>query len=210
MGIVIQAITIPFSLLGIAFGSLIAFMVFLSFPLLGNEKIHPTKAEMRTVNLETAMVVRSIQHLSWKSGNLPPSGEEVVVLVVGYDNCLFRERLSYLIQESEATIEGRAIKIESCGSLDEASKIVRQEKRIMFTILLRSVSEQWKANEFPYRDGLVVFGQGSSYLRRGLGMSSVVQNNRLRLSLNLRKLNKFNVVVDKSLLSTKQLIAIGG
>ena len=210
MGIVIKAITMPFSLFRIAFGSIIASMVFLSFPLSGNEKMHPTKAEMRTVNLETAMVVRSIQHLSWMSGNLPPSGEEVVVLVVGYDNCLFRERLSYLIQESEATIEGRTIKIESCESLDEASKIVRQEKRIMFTILLRSVSEQWKVNEFLNRDGLVVFGQGRSYLRRGLGMSSVVQNNRLRLSLNLRKLNKANVGVDKSLLSTKQLIAIGG
>jgi hypothetical protein len=210
MGIVIKAITIPFSLLGIAFGSLIASMVFLSFPLLGNEKMQPTKAEMSTVNLETAMVVRSIQHLSWKSGNLPPSGEEVVVLVVGYDNCHFRERLSYLIQESEATIEGRTIKIESCESLDEASKVVRQENRIMFTILLRSVSKQWEASEFSNRDGLVVYGQGSSYLRRGLDMSSVVQNNRLRLSLNLRKLNKANVGVDKSLLSTKQLIAIGG
>ena len=131
-------------------------------------------------------------------------------MVVGYDNCLFRERLSYLIQESEATIEGRAIKIESCESLDEASKVVRQENRIMFTILLRSVSKQWEASEFSNRDGLVVYGQGSSYLRRGLGMSSVVQNNRLRLSLNLRKLNKANVGVDKSLLSTKQLIAIGG
>ena len=65
MGIVIKAITIPFSLFGIAFGSIIASMVFLSFPLLGNEKMQPTKAEMRTVNLETAMVVLSIQHLSW-------------------------------------------------------------------------------------------------------------------------------------------------
>ena len=210
MGIVIKAITIPFSLFGIALGSIIASMVFLSFPLLGNEKMQPTKAEMRTVNLETAMVVRSIQHLSWKSGNLPSSGEEVVVLVVGYDNCLFRERLSYLIQESETTIEGRTIKIESCESLDEASKVLRQENRIMFTILLRSVSKQWEASEFSNRDGLVVYGQGNSYLRRGLGMSSVVQNNRLRLSLNLKKLNKANVGVDKSLLSTKQLIPIGG
>ena len=74
----------------------------------------------------------------------------------------------------------------------------------MFTILLRSVSKQWEASEFSNRDGLVVYGQGNSYLRRGLGMSSVVQNNRLRLSLNLKKLNKANVGVDKSLLSTKQ------
>ena len=148
MGIVRKAITIPFSLLGIVWWTHLISMVFSSFPLLGNEKMQPTEAEMRTVNLETAMVVRSIQHLSWKFGNLPPSGEEIVFLVVGYDNCLFRERLWYLIQESEATIEGRAIKIESCGSLEEASKIVRQEKRIMFTILLRSVSEQWKTNKF--------------------------------------------------------------
>ena len=134
MGIVRKAITIPFSLLGIVWWTHLISMVLSSFPLLGNEKMQPTKAVMRTVNLETAMVVRSIQHLSWKSGNLPPSGEEVVVLVVGYDNCLFQERLSYLVQESEANIEGRVIKIESCGSLDEASKIVRQEKRIMLTL----------------------------------------------------------------------------
>ena len=210
MGIVSKAITIPFSLLGIVWWSLIISMVSSSFPLLGNEKMQPTKAEIRTVNLEVAMVVRSIQHLSWKSANLPPSGEEIVVLVVGYDNCLFRERLLYLIKESDATIEGWAIKIESCEFLEEASKIVHQEKRIMFTILLRSVSEQWKANEFLNREGLVVFGQGSSYLRRGLGMSSIIQNNRLRVSLNLRKLKKVNVGVDKRLLSIKQIISIGG
>jgi len=73
MGIVRKAITIPFSLLGIVWWTHLISMVFSSFPLLGNEKMQPTKAEMRTVNLETAMVVRSIQHLSWKSGNLPLS-----------------------------------------------------------------------------------------------------------------------------------------
>ena len=74
------------------------------------------------VNLETAIVVRSMDNLSWQTENLPPVTDHVLILVVGYDNCLFRERLAYLTEESKATIQGRSVRIESCLTLEEASK----------------------------------------------------------------------------------------
>ena len=43
------------------------------------------------VNLETAIVVRSMDNLSWQTENLPPVTDPVVILVVGHDNCLFEK-----------------------------------------------------------------------------------------------------------------------
>ena len=157
------------------------------------------------VNLETAIVVRSMENLSWQTENLPLVSDPMVILVVGYDNCLFRERLAYLTEESNATIQGRSIRIESCRTLEEASKSVFEEKRIILVILFDSVSHQWDMNGFPMRKGLVVFGQSKTYLRRGLTMSSIIRNNRLKVSVNLSKLKRVNVQASDHLLSTSQI-----
>ena len=171
----------------------------------GNDEMKPTRAELRMVNLETAIVVRSMENLSWQTENLPLVSDPVVILVVGYDNCLFRERLAYLTEESNATIQGRSIRIESCRTLEEASKSVFEEKRIILVILFDSVSHQWDMNGFPMRKGLVVFGQSKTYLRRGLTMSSIIRNNRLKVSVNLSKLKRVNVQASDHLLSTSQI-----
>tara|TARA_B100000212_G_scaffold308674_1_gene258559 strand:- start:77 stop:709 length:633 start_codon:yes stop_codon:yes gene_type:complete len=195
LGIVLFAITILVNLTGLS--------------LRGNDTVKPTRAELRKVNLETAILVRSMDNLSWQTENLPPVTDHVIILVVGHDNCLFRERLAYLAEESNATIQGRSVRIESCRTLQEASKSVVEEKRIIFVVLLDSVSHQWDMNGFPIRKGLVVFGQGNSYLRRGLIMSSIIKNNRLKVSVNLSKLKRVNVQASDELLSTSQIFTQG-
>ena len=141
----------------------------------------PSKADLRVVNLEAAIVVRSIQHFSWQPEHLPPVDQEVVLLVVGSDNCLFTERLSFLIDLSEAKVQGRRIKVKTSESFEDAAKLSRQDKQIIYIVALKTVSDHWDTSKLAKRGGLIAFGQGDSYLKRGLAMSSVVQNNRLRV-----------------------------
>ena len=48
----------------------------------GNDVMKPTRAELRMVNLETAIVVRSMENLSWQTENLPLVSDPVVILVL--------------------------------------------------------------------------------------------------------------------------------
>ena len=166
----------------------------------------PSKADLRVVNLEAAIVVRSIQHFSWQPEHLPPVDQEVVLLVVGSDNCLFTERLSFLIDLSEAKVQGRRIKVKTSESFEDAAKLSRQDKQIIYIVALKTVSDHWDTSKLAKRGGLIAFGQGDSYLKRGLAMSSVVQNNRLRVSVNLRKLKQKAIKVDDNLLSNRQIL----
>ena len=65
-----------------------------------------TESDLRLVNLETAMVVRSLNHLSWEPDLLPSTNESLILLVVGQDRCSFSERLSYLIKEGGVEVGG--------------------------------------------------------------------------------------------------------
>tara|TARA_A100001011_G_C14031369_1_gene723785 strand:- start:192 stop:752 length:561 start_codon:yes stop_codon:yes gene_type:complete len=172
----------------------------------GSDTMKPSKADLRVVNLEAAIVVRSIQHFSWQPEHLPPVDQEVVLLVVGSDNCLFTERLSFLIELSEAKVQGRRIKVKTSESFEDAAKLSRQNKQIIYIVALKTVSDHWDTSKLAKRGGLIAFGQGDSYLKRGLAMSSVVQNNRLRVSVNLRKLKQKAIKVDDNLLSNRQIL----
>ena len=185
---------------------LMIFPCFLSSTVEGSDRIKPSKADLRVVNLEAAIVVRSIQHFSWRPEHLPPVDQEVVLLVVGSDNCLFTQRLSFLIELSEAKVQGRRIKVKSSESFEDAVKLSRQDKQIIYIVALKTVSDHWDTSKLAKRGGLIAFGQGDSYLKRGLAMSSVVQNNRLRVSLNLRKLKQKAIKVDDNLLSNRQIL----
>ena len=179
---------------------------FLSSTVEGSDTNKPSKGDLRVVNLEATIVLRSMQHFSWRSEHLPPVDQDVVILVVGSDNCLFKERLSFLIELSDAKVQGRSVKVKTTESFEDAAKLSRQDKQIIYIVALKTVSDHWDTSKLAKRAGLVVFGQGDSYLKRGLSMSSVVQNNRLRVSINLRKLKNKAIKVDDNLLSNRQIL----
>lgn len=185
---------------------LMIFPYFLSSTVEGSNTIKPSKADLRLVNLEAAVVVRSIHHFSWLPEHLPPVDQNVVILVVGPDNCLFKERLSFLIELSDAKVQGRRVNVKTTESFEDAAKLSRQDKQIIYIVALKTVSDHWDTSKLAKRGGLVVFGQGDSYLKRGLAMSSVVQNNRLRVSINFRKLKNKAIKVDDNLLSYRQIL----
>jgi hypothetical protein len=170
-------------------------------------KMNPTKAELRMVNLETTVVIRSIKHLSWQESQLPPVQEGVKILVVGHDHCLLKERLQYLIAENNSKISGRKIEVVPCHNIEEANHHTL-DKQVVFVIFLRSVQEKWGEQEFKGRSGLVLYGQGRSYMRKGLSLCSRVENNRLKISLNLKKMNSAEIEVDKKLLLSNRILSV--
>lgn len=187
---------------------------FISFSVSSNaaesEHMQTSHFQMRKVSLEAAVVYRSLQHLSWQEKHLPNDEQKGLILVVGHDDCLFKERLAYLLNEEKFEINKRLIEIISCESLKEAGLLIEKNPNIIFMIALSSVSDQWKGKAFPQRQGLVIYGQGDTYKRRGMGMHSFIQNNRLRVSVNFKRLNRFKVRVDQDLLSRNQLLFTAG
>lgn len=175
-----------------------------------SEHMQTSHFQMRKVSLEAAVVYRSLQHLSWQEKHLPNDEQKGLILVVGHDDCLFKERLAYLLNEEKFEINKRPIEIISCESLKEAGLLIEKNPNIIFMIALSSVSDQWKGKAFPQRQGLVIYGQGDTYKRRGMGMHSFIQNNRLRVSVNFKRLNRLKVRVDQDLLSRNQLLFTGG
>ena len=175
-------------------------MSFFGFAQSGAGKaMRASKEELRAVDLETTAIIRSIKHLTWKERHLPPADEEVVLLVVGHDVCLFKERLAFLIENDGTSISGRKIRVESRESINSARKAQSGNAKILMVCLLESVSKDWTRNAIPDQQGLVLFGQGEIFRRQGLSLCSRIENNRIRLSVNLKKLNGIQVEVDHGL-----------
>ena len=169
-----------------------------------------TIAQMRGVSLEAAFVARSMQYLYWQNEHLPPNDQTGTLLVVGQDNCLFKERLVFLFDVAGLKVQGRQMQVESCESLEEATQIVEENHKIMFVVVLDSASDQWDAKVFSKRKGLVVYGQGETFKQKGMSMYSYVQNNRIKVSVNLKKLKNKKIQVGEELLSRNQMIFTGG
>lgn len=160
--------------------------------------MNPTKEELRMANLEATVVIRSLQHMAWQKDHLPPKASRVKVVVVGHDYCLFKERLQYLIGESETSVHGRNIVVKGCKNLEEANQ-VSQNKQVVFVVLLESVAGKWNVKAFVKRAGLIVYGQGKAFMRRGLSLCSRVENNRLKMSINRKKMQAVEVEFDHQL-----------
>lgn len=171
------------------------------------EKMNPTQAELRMVNLEATVVTRSIGLLSWQETHLPPLPQPVKLLLVGHDYCLLKERLKYLITESQTNIAGRNIDIVACSSIKEA-KLFCSDKSVVFVILLKGLAKHWDSREFVDRTGLVLYGQGKNFMRQGLSLSSRVENNRLKISVNLKKMKSADIAVNQSLFLLNRILSV--
>ena len=154
----------------------------------------PTKRELRTVSLEATVVVRSINFLTWRESNLSPLPSRVKIVVVGHDYCLFKERLAYLIAESKVRIQERHIDVVGYQTVADAMSVFKN-KEVVLVILLKSVLNEWDEISFINRSGLIVYGQGEAYKRSEVSLCSNDENNRLRMSINRRKLEAVGVEI---------------
>ena len=133
-----------------------------------------------------AAFVAIIQYLYWQNEHLPPNDQTGSLLVVGQDNCLFKERLVFLFDVAGLKGQGRQMQVESCESLEEATQIVEENHKIMFVVVLNSAADQWDAKVFE-KKVLSGLWAGETF-KQELSMYSYVQNNRIKVSVNLKKL----------------------
>ena len=181
-------------------------LLFFSSNILSSQHITPSRAEVRMVNLEATLLVHAIKYLKWEDSILPPQEKGVKFIVAGKDNCLFKERLSFLITEENIDFKGRKIEIIACNNSLEALDMAKKDALIMCIFLLSSETKTWERRKYPERDGLLIYGQGDEYRKKGLPLSSRVENNRIKLSVNLRRMNALKLRVDDHFLGLNRVV----
>ena len=194
------------------FQRILTTLLFLLGILLSNDTLaiahetKPSRAEIRMVNLEATLLVRAIKHLKWEDSILPPKEKGVKFIVAGKDNCLFKERLSFLITEGKISFNGRKIEIIACKNSLEALDMAKKDALIMCIFLLSSETKTWERSKYPERDGLLIYGQGDGYRKKGLPLSSRVENNRIKLSVNLSRMNVLKLRIDPHFIGLNRVV----
>ena len=74
----------------------------------------------RSVNLEVVKIVRFLEFCEWNEGNHPaPVEGPLECVIVGADPCNFKDRFSYVIENSEYNLNKRMIQISSISAMEE-------------------------------------------------------------------------------------------
>jgi hypothetical protein len=156
------------------------------------------------INLEAVNLLHAIQVVEWNPKNFPTQIECVKCIVVGEDVHNFNHRLSYLIAQSGTKVDGKQIKVESVQKLDDALNIANEDPSVLVVFALDSVSDQWKIVDYPKRPGLLIVGQSEKFRHRGLPITLVREGNRLRIMINLKKMQSLELAVTKESLLYKK------
>ena len=162
----------------------------------------------RSVNLEVVKIVRFLEFCEWNEGNLPaPVEGPLECVIVGSDPCNFKDRFSYVIENSEYNLNKRMIRVSSISSMEEGLRAAKSNPRIAIMILMQSESEKWHPNLFPEKGGLMIIGSGSAYLMRGVTLVSRPEKNGVKLSLNINKANAHGITIQSEALYLNRLLS---
>ena len=162
----------------------------------------------RSVNLEVVKIVRFLEFCEWNKGNLPaPVEGPLECVIVGSDPCNFKDRFSYVIENSEYNLNKRMIRVSSISSMEEGLRAAKSNPRIAIMILMQSESEKWHPNLFPEKGGLMIIGSGSAYLMRGVTLVSRPEKNGVKLSLNINKANAHGITIQSEALYLNRLLS---
>ena len=162
----------------------------------------------RSVNLEVVKIVRFLEFCEWNEGNLPaPVEGPLECVIVGSDPYNFKDRFSYVIENSEYNLNKRMIRVSSISSMEEGLRAAKSNPRIAIMILMQSESEKWHPNLFPEKGGLMIIGSGSAYLMRGVTLVSRPEKNGVKLSLNINKANAHGITIQSEALYLNRLLS---
>lgn len=153
----------------------------------------------RLTNLKATFCINALKYVRWDKQDLPSAEIPLRLLIVGDDHTNFRSRLEYLLNVSDLKISGRSIIVESLARWPKKDAEVINSGAFM-AILLDSESKNWEAGMYPNIPGVLVVGEGESYLRRGLALCLIQNNNRLKLRVNLAKAKSRNLEISSNLL----------
>jgi len=165
-------------------------------------------ANSHTVNLEVIQLFHALKCVEWKEEDLPPAKKPVKCLIVGKDTFGFFERLSFVFAESGLGIAGRPIEFVSLGRMDEALELTKTDSTVMLLVALESVAEEWEPTLLPKRPGFLVYGQSVKFSKKGVTFYSRSIQNRVKLSVNLRKARATGLTLSSKLLENKRIFSV--
>ena len=161
----------------------------------------------RSVNLEVVKIVRFLEFCEWNEDNHPaPVEGPLECVIVGADPCNFKDRFSYVIENSEYKLNKRNIKVTSVSAMEEGLRAAKSNPRIAIMILMQSESEKWHPNLFPEKGGLMIIGSGSAYLMRGVTLVTRPEKNGVKLSLNISRAKAHGITIQAEALYLNRLL----
>ena len=161
-----------------------------------------------TVNLEVTQLFHALKWVEWKEEDLPPAKKPVKCLIVGKDTFGFFDRISFVFAESGLGIAGRPIEFVSLRSMDEALELTKTDSTVMLLVALESVAEEWEPTLLPKRPGFLVYGQSVKFSKKGVTFYSCSIQNRVKLSVNLRKARATSLTLSSKLLENKRIFSV--
>ena len=166
----------------------------------GKHLLASTHGETAQVtNLKATFFVNTLKYVRWDNRDLPSAEIPIRLLIVGDDHTNFKSRLEYLLNVSDLEISGRSIKVESLPKWPRKDAEVISSGAFM-AILLDSESKKWQPGMYPDIPGVLVVGEGESYLRGGLALCLIQDNNRVKMRVNLARAKSRNLEISSSLL----------
>lgn len=166
----------------------------------GKHLLASTSGETAQVtNLKATFFVNTLKYVRWDNRDLPSAKIPIRLLIVGDDHTNFKSRLEYLLKVSDLEISGRSIKVESLPKWPKKDAEVINSGAFM-AILLDSESKNWEPSMYPNIPGVLVVGEGESYLRRGLALCLIQNNNRVKMRVNLTRAKSRNLEISSNLL----------
>ncbi len=166
------------------------------------------KAQSRMVDLEATYLLHVLKLVQWSEKDLPAEDKPVKCLIVGQDKSSFLDRFAFLVAESKTKISGRKITVHGVEKMKDALGLAQKNKDVVLIVALDSVAEQWNKSMYPKRSGLLIYGQSEKFHQSGMALFSQISNNRLKISINLRKTKAIGLTVSTELLIQDRIFLV--
>ena len=184
---------------------MLAFMpMFFSF-LTSFSNLKADNDSKQITNLKATFIVNVLNYVRWQESDISPEDLQMELLVVGNDEHNIRDRLEYILHETQFKVNECRLKVRSFSSLEDANEQI-EKKGAKIVLLLDSISGVWSKEKYPQISGTLILGESRNFLRNGCVITLRKENNRFKLGVNLKKAKKMNLVISSSLLGLNRVV----
>ena len=184
---------------------LISLLAVFLFVWLGSKKMWADHDSNHITNLKAAFILSALNHVRWQEVDLPASHLNVEMLVVGKDINKITDRLSYVMQTTEFKLKNCSVEVKNILSLKEAEDQMGKNGSKLI-LLLDSESESWSRDKYPNIPGTLIMGESNNFARKGLVLTLIQENNRLKIGINLKKAESMKLKISSKLLTLNRVV----
>ena len=156
-------------------------------------------------NLKAALILSALNHVRWQEVDLPASHLNVEMLVVEKDINKITDRLSNVMRTTEFKLKNFSVEVKNILSLKEAKDQMGKNGSKLI-LLLDSESESWSRDKYPNIAGTLIMGESNNFARKGLVLTLIQENNRLKIGINLKKAESMKLKISSKLLSLNLVV----